>query len=814
MRISLRWLQDFVEVQDFMAKPEVLGDLLTKAGLEVEETVNRAKDFNNVVTGLIVTKDKHPGADKLSLCQVMTSEGVVHQIVCGAQNHAANDKVVVALPGAVLPGNFAIKKAVVRGVESGGMLCSSKELGLAKESEGIMILPKDTPIGVPFAKYAGLDDITFELKVTPNRADCLSHFGLAREVACLTDRPLKKHAPVFPIADRSTKQQIALDVQDSEACPRYCGRFVSGVKVGPSPDWLVKRLESVGLNPINNVVDVTNYVMMEMGQPLHAFDAREIRGNKIVVAKARAGETFTTLDGTEKKLTGEELMINDGERAVAMAGVVGGKNSGVSETTTDLFLEAAYFEPSAVRRAARLHGIQTDSAYRFTRGVDPDGTLRAMDRACELILQVAGGTAFSDPHDFYPRPVKKTPIRARLNLLSQRLGYAADAKTFETFMTRLGCGLEKGADGEYQVLPPTFRFDLDMEMDLVEEYARLHGYDQIPESLPLSSERPASHDLNYRLRQKLSRVLRGAGLSEAQNYAFTSEKGEREFLKNYGALSNSGLKVSEQPIRLVNPLSEEWSVMRASLSYSLWKNVLHNFHQGNDSGRLFEIGKTFEKGADGSAQEHWRVAGVAWGEIKDLWNPNPREPLVLQMREVVNDIFAAFGITNFKYSQVSDKGKAPGFLHSGQFAIVEKEGARLGILGTVHPVLLNSEKVRVPVAMFELELEPLFRGQPRALRTETFSRFPKIERDLALLMPKHLAVADVMGEIKKTAGALLTNVRVFDQYEGEKLPAGQRSVAFRLSFQEPNGTLQDEVVQGLTQKVLDTLQQKWGLTTR
>ena len=812
MKISLKWLQDFVDVSEFMQKPEGLAELLTKAGLEVEEINNKSKDFHHVVTGLILTKEKHPNADKLSLCQVMTGESVVHQIVCGAQNHQANDKVVVALPGAVLPGNFAIKKAVVRGVDSGGMLCSVKELGLASESDGILILPKDAPMGVPFATYYGLDDVTFELKVTPNRADCLSHFGLAREVCCLLDRPLKRAMPTFAVADRSTKSQVQLEVKDAEACPRYCGRFISGVKIQASPDWLKKRLESVGLNSINNVVDITNYVMMELGQPLHAFDAREIRGNKIIVAKAKAGETFTTLDGTEKKLTGEELMVNDGERAVAMAGVVGGKNSGVSDSTTDLFLEAAYFEPSSVRKSARQHGIQTDSAYRFTRGVDPEGTMAALDRATELILQLAGGTAFADPYDLYPNPIQKKSIKTKLSHLSQRLGYPAQEKLFETFMTRLGCGLEKNVD-EYQIKPPTFRFDLEMEMDLVEEYARLNGYDQIPEALPVSSERPTNHDVNYRLNRKTSRVLRGLGFDEALNYAFVSEKGEKEFLKTFANLSHAGLHVSEEPIRLVNPLSEEWSVMRSTLSFGLWKNAVTNFHQGNESGRLFEVGPTFEK-KSGKYEENWRLSMIMWGHEANLWNQNPAGALVLELKETFISLMAAFGVTNYQFFQPSDRGKTPGFLHRGQFALIEKEGMRLGFLGTLHPVLASEAKVRVPVAILEIELEGLFRGQPRLPKIQAFSRFPKMERDISLLMPKNLHVGEVAQEIQKAGGTTLQAVKVFDHYVGDKLPAGQKSVAYRMTFQDLNGTLQDEVVQNAMKSILEAVSAKWGISPR
>jgi phenylalanyl-tRNA synthetase beta chain len=813
MKISLKWLQDFVDVQDMMAKPEVLADHLTKAGLEVEEITSRAKDFQDVVVGLILEKGKHPNADKLSLCRVMTGEGVVHQIVCGAQNHKQDDKVVVALPGAVLPGGFAIKKSVIRDVESGGMLCSLKELGLATESQGILILPENAPIGKSFAEYQGFDDVTFELKVTPNRADCLSHYGLAREVACLLGRPLKKMEPQFATAAGSTKQMIGLEVF-SEQCPRYAGRFIRGVKIQASPEWLKKRLESVGLNAINNVVDVTNYVMLELGQPLHAFDAGEIKGKKITVSPCRTGDSFETLQGAKLTLSGEELMIRDSERAVAMAGVVGGKNSGVSEATTDIFLEAAYFSPSAVRKTSRAHGITTDSAYRFSRGVDPDETFRAMDRAAELILQVAGGEALGEPHDHYPHPIKKAPVKILLQTVSDRLGYVAEAGKFEDYMIRLGCKLEKLSEGSYQILPPTYRFDLEIEMDLVEEYARLNGYDQIPETLPEQKLSPTPHDLSYVLSVRTSDVLRGAGYTQAVNMAFTGLDSQNKFLGNLEAFRQAGLRASDGPVQVLNPLTAEANVLRSSLAEGLYRNVHHNFHQGVELGRLFELGKTFSTKEDGQFQEHWRLGLVAWGAQRTLWTPNPTHPLVFEVKAAIEKLLSQLHITSYQWASPASRGNIPDFIHRGQFSVLMVEGKALGFIGTLHPSRLEDDKIRVPVAIGELDLELLFKGQPRGFRVETFSRFPKVERDLALVMAKALKVGDVVKEIRRAAGALCTQIEVFDVYEGDKLAHGQKSVAFRLSYQDKTATLQDAVVNDSVTQVLAALQMKYAITVR
>lgn len=812
MKISLKWLQDFVDINDYLKKPEELGDLLTRAGLEVEETINRAKDFQHVVVGLILEKEKHPNADKLSLCKVTTGEGVVHQIVCGAQNHKANDRVIVALPGAVLPGNFVIKKAKVRDVESGGMLCSYKELGLAKESEGIAILPTDAPVGKSFAEFGGYDDVVFELKVTPNRADCLSHFGLAREIACVLGRELKPFTSKLVLSGDSTRKQIALEVKNSDLCPRYAGRYVKGVKVQASPEWLKKRLEAVGMNSINNVVDITNYVMMELGQPLHAFDAKFIEGNKIIVSTAQAGEKFKTLDGTEVTLKGTELMIRDAQRPVAMAGVVGGQNSGVSETTTDLFIEAAYFLPMAVRKASRSNGIETDSAYRFSRGVDPDGTVRAMDRAADLIVQLAGGTAFGDHHDFYPNPVKKSPVEITVQTVSDRLGYTADETKFAEYMRRLGCNVSGGA-GKYSILPPTFRFDLEQDMDLVEEYARLNGYENIPESLPVFAESPAVHDKTFMLNLKLSQMLRGQGFSQAFNYAFVGGQAQKKFIGRIAALKSAGFPVSEEDIKVLNPLTEDTDTMRSSLAMGLFKNLTGNFHQGNHFGRLYEVGQCFYKD-NSEYKENGRMALLAWGHSAHLWNQTPQHPLVFEVKAAVEAVLRNLNISSYTWVTPADKGEVPSFMHRGQFAQLLVEGKKIGYIGTLHPVLMDENKIRVPAAMAEIDLEQLYKGQPRPYRFESLSKFPAVERDFAFVMPKNLKIGDVVKEIRKNGGGLLTQVEVFDVYEGEKVDAGMKSVALRMIFQDKNATLQDAQVVELGNKIVESLKKQFALSMR
>ncbi|MDG0817390.1 phenylalanine--tRNA ligase subunit beta [Bdellovibrio svalbardensis] len=811
MKISLKWLQDYVDVNEFFSKPEVLGEALTRAGLEVEEITNLAKDFNHVVIGHILEKDKHPNADKLSLCRVSTGD-VVHQIVCGAQNHKAGDRVIVALPGAVLPGNFAIKKSAVRGVDSAGMLCSLKELGLAKESDGIEILPADAPIGKPYAEYGGYDDITFELKVTPNRADCLSHFGLAREVACLLGKDLKAPAAEPKVSSQSSKSAIALDVKAFDLCPRYTGRFIKGVKVGPSPAWLKNRIESVGLNSINNIVDVTNYVMMELGQPLHAFDASFIAGKKIVVDRATAGEAFITLDGTEIKLTGEELTIRDANHPVCLAGVVGGKNSGVSDATVDLFLESAYFVPASARKTSRAHGITTDSAYRFSRGVDPDGALRGLNRATALILEVAGGEAYGDHHDFYPNPVKKSPVTISVQTVSDRLGYEALEDKFVDFMKRLGCEIAKSGSS-YSVLPPTFRFDLEQDMDLVEEYARLNGYEHIPETLPVFIKPPSNHDKGFMLNRSTSELVRAEGYQQAVNFAFVGSKAEKAFLGASAALKSAGFAISEKEIRIMNPLNEEMDVMRSSLSFGLFRNLNTNFHYGNMQGRLFEIGSTFFVKEDGSYGESSHMGFALWGKSDNLWNKSLDYPIVFELKATVEALMKSLNISSYTWV-TPPKTEVPAFMHQGQYAQLMVEGKKVGFIGTLHPVLLDENKIRVPAAIGEFDLDQLYKGQPRPYRISSISKFPVVERDFAFQMDKSLKVGDVLKDIRKAAAGLLVNVEVFDLYEGDKMEAGKKSVAIRLWLQDKNATLQENQINEVSTKVLESLKKNFDLSVR
>lgn len=835
MKISLSWLSDYVDVQEFFKTPDELSRLLTGAGLEVESVQDGAKQFQHVVVGQVVELGQHPKADKLTLCQVDAGEGKPRQIICGAKNHKQGDKVVVALPGAVLPGDFAIKISKIRDVESQGMLCSESELGFKDESEGILLLPKDAKVGQPFAEYYGLADVVFEINVTPNRADCLSHIGLAREISCLLDRPLRmpegaqlksfagqastaqsgaagqtKNISTPKVSTRKTAESIKVQLKQADMCPRYAGRSVFGVTVGPSPEWLKLRLKSVGLNSINNIVDVTNFVMMEFGQPLHAFDAKEIRGAQITIDKAKAGEKFTTFDGTELTLKGEELTIRDQERAVALAGVIGGKNSGVTEATKEIFIEAAHFNPKSVRRAARANGLDTDSSHRFSRGTDPEAVLLAMNRAAALIQALAGGEIAPDHHDVYPTPVARKPITVRKKTLEDRLGYAVDMNEFTRWMKRLHCKLPAGAatTNEIQVEAPAFRFDLDQEMDFVEEFARLHGYDKIPETFPKLEQWPTDSALNFNNENRVAELFTHEGYFEARNYNFVSGKWQAS-LFNHEHLTALGLNVGGPAVDIRNPLSEETGQMRQSLLPGLLTNMLHNYHRGQLDGRLFEAGYVFAKQGDGYKESH-RVAIISWGQNQSLWQKETH-PVIYEVKSAVEHVIQKLG-GSVLFKEMP-KASAP-FIHPGQAALLFYEGRVIGFIGALHPAYRDEHKLRHEVAFAEIDIEALMRGQPRKPKLAKISKFSAVERDLALVMPAALAAGDVLREIQKAGVPLMQSVEIFDVYQGQGVAEGMKSVAFRMHFQDPEKTLAEEQLNQAVAAICAALDKKFQIKPR
>lgn len=810
MKISFNWLCEYIDINDYRSQLPELSRLLTAAGLEVEGMNNPAQDWDHVVVGRLLDVGVHPNADKLTLCKVQVAEDEVLQIVCGAKNHKKGDRVAVAKVGAVLKGDFKIKASKIRDVESFGMLCSLSELGLADESEGILILSEDNTIGTPLARISSLSDVIFELNVTPNRADCLSHIGLARELATLLDRPLHLPAPQNPETGKAMEQQIQVQLMDDQACPRYCGRMIRGVKVGPSPDWLKSRLESIGLKSINNVVDVTNFVLFEYGQPLHAFDLRHLSGPQIVIAKAQDGEVFKTLDGSEIKLSHQDLVIRDAEKAVALAGVVGGQNSGVSDQTTDVFLESAFFKSEGVRRTSRSHGIETDSCYRFARGVDPAQTRQAMERAAQLILQVAGGELQLGYVDLYPQPIARNPIIIHVDQVTQRLGFKVIAADFKNWMTRLQCQVSERS-GQFEVTPPSYRWDLNIKEDLIEEFARLHGYSALLENLPVLQSEPTRHDPRYVFGRKVAKILTGLGSHQALNYAFIASDDHAEV---WGSESTQswGLNSGAGAVKLLNPLSEDLAVMRESLLPSLLKNLVFNQRHGHLYGRLFELAPVTYRQEKKFNHEN-RLALVFWGQKDSLWDRPQKNSVVFELKAVVDSLLSALGGKTSRWQQVEQN--VPAGFHPGQTASLFYEGKTIGLLGTLHPALKDRYKIREEVAWVELNLDLLGQRQPRSPQFKSIAKFPSMERDIALVGAETIAADTILSEIRRGAGPLLVDLKLFDLYQDEELKKhGRRSVAVRMRFQSEKETLSDEVINSLRDKVVNSVCQKLGLEIR
>lgn len=821
MKISLKWLSKYIALQDH--KPQDIAHTLTASGIEVEKVEDKAQAFNKVIIGHIDQMEKHPLADRLTLCQVSIGDGHTHQVVCGATNHKQGDKVVFALPGATLPNGMTIKPVKIKDIMSAGMLCSEAELGLSEESEGILILPKEAPVGSHFAQYKGFDDVVLDINVTSNRCDCLSHLGLARELSALLH--IKYIPPTVTLGKSQNTPQVVLTVHQKELCPRYAGRLVRGVKVGQSPHWLVQHLESVGHTSINNVVDVTNFVMLELGQPLHAFDIRFLEGNHIQVDLAKAHEKFTTLDGTELSLDGTELMIRDAEKPVALAGIVGGKNSGILSDTTDVFIEAACFKPEQVRRTCRKFGIETESSYRFSRGIDPETILMALDRACLLIQDVAGGQIDKAFHDFYPTPLVPSSISIHIQDIYDRLGHSVDIQRCHDILTHLGCQVHREeALQQLKITPPSYRKDLLIKEDLIEEIARLEGYEKIPQGKVPTHCLPQPHAREYVLQRRLGQLMAGQGYQQTIHLAFAHLEKQKSFLGDLAPLKASGLHFSEH-VSLSNPLSQEQAVLKQSLIPDLCHTMIHNCHHKTLYGRIYEMGyaflqntnsKTLKGDKKSSAKasdflEEWRLGCMAWGRPVSAWQKD-FPALVLDVKQHIANLLKALGIVSYQWKTAN---LTPEFLCPGQVAFLCCEGKNVGYIGTLHPLLLKKHKILVEAVCGEFNLDQLLAHHPRGVKVKAFSRFPSIERDISLVVDPNIEVGQVMQVISKMGGNLLKSVTFFDMYPQKLDPKSKnKSLGFRLSYQKKDGTLKDEDIQQVQNNILDALKNKFAIQLR
>ena len=790
MKFSESWLRTFVNPT---LSGEAFSHLLTMAGLEVEEEETVAPPFNDVVVAQVLEVNKHPDADRLNVCRVDIGDGSPKQIVCGAPNVAAGLKVPCALVGAQLPGDFTIKLAKVRGIESSGMLCSAKELGIAEDASGLLVLPADAPVGQSIREYLDLNDRLLTLKLTPNRADCLSLTGIAREVSALTGTPARYvEIASVPVTTNATRE-IVLDAP--QACPRYCGRVVMGLNAkAPTPEWMKRRIERSGIRAISSLVDITNYVMLELGQPLHAFDNAKLSG-AIHARMAKPGEKLLLLNEQTIPVDADVLMIADEEKPLAMAGIMGGEESGITLDTTDLFLESAYFAPTAIAGRARRYGFGSDASHRFERGVDFGATRQAIERATQLILEICGGQAGPVVEAAADLPMR-APVRLRVARVAKVLGVPFSAAQIAELFDRLALPFVR--DGEdFLVTPPSYRFDIEIEEDLIEEVARLHGYDNIPAPAPKGSLAMLPQTESARTVSRLRHILADAGYQEVVNYAFVEEAWETDFAAN------------ATPIRLANPIASQMGVMRTTLFGGLVANLSTNLKRKQSRVRVFETGRCFLRDSAGGPVEGfrqpWRLSGLAYGGAQpEQWGSAARN---VDFYDVKGDLEALLAPHVARFEKVANPA-----LHPGRSAQIVLNGEVIGVLGELHPQWVQKYELPLPPVVFELDLDALKRAElPQYAEV---SRFPPVVRDLAIVVDHGVVLQSLLDGLSAHSPALIQDIRLFDVYTGKGIDPGKKSVAFRIVMQDTQRTLQDAEVDAAVQHLVAYLQSAYAAQLR
>lgn len=801
MKVTYNWLREFV---DFDLSVNELADLLTMLGLEVEGIEQRGGGMDDVVVARVVEKNQHPNADKLSLCKIDNGKEVL-SVVCGAQNFKQGDTVALAQIGAVLPGNFKIKRSKIRGEESCGMLCSEKELGLAEESAGIMVLPESLQLGIPFFEAMGLKDTVFEIGLTPNRADCLSVVGVAREIAAKLGKRIRYSSVVVPEYGEPVDSKISVTIQDSAGCPRYAARFISGCCIAPSPAWLTNRLNAVGVRSINNVVDITNLVMIELGHPLHAFDYTQVNGGQIIVRRAGEGEVFRTLDGQERKLTGSDVMICDRDRAVALAGIMGGENSEIVDTTTDILLESAFFDPPTIRRTSKRLGLHTESSHRFERGADLEMVPMALDRAASLMAQLAGGSVAKGRVDNFPQPKAPVTITFRPERANEILGLSLTAERMAELFRNLEFQVQPVSNGSLQVTIPSYRIDIEREIDLIEEICRLNGFDQVQASMPIAqviSDRPSRH-------QNLQRIVRDhfvrEGMHEIVSFSFIAPDAADKMRLLVDDPRRNGIK-------LCNPLAVEQSVMRTTLLPGLLETASRNISFRSLDLRLFEMRRVYQPvTGQEMPQEPIYCAGLLSGaREQESWCHNKDLVDFYDTKGIVENLFELLQISGVDWQPEEPET----FYHPGKCCRIQIGSTLVGSLGELHPEVLAHFEIERPVFYFELNFEELVKLSGKRKAIVPPSRFPDSVRDIALLVPLEQASVQLISSIKKLKLKELEEISIFDLYQGEKLPEGHKSIALRLRYRAVDRTLTDDEVQKIHQKVLGALTENASVTLR
>ncbi|MFP4499744.1 MAG: phenylalanine--tRNA ligase subunit beta [Candidatus Hydrogenedentota bacterium] len=798
MRVSLNWLKDYVKTD---LTPEDLAKKLTMLGLEIEAVERPGADISKVVVGQIASIDPHPNADKLVVCKTDVGQGEPLQIVCGATNMQPGDKVPTAVVGGTLVGGFTITKRKMRGVESHGMMCAPDELGLGDDHAGLLLLNPDIPVGADAKPYLGLDDVVFDIEVIPNRGDWASMIGVARELAALLAQELTlpqvqvtESGP--PAAELSSVTNDAADL-----CPRYCGRIVTGVRIGPSPQWLCNRLVAAGMRPINNVVDITNYVLLETGHPLHAFDYNLLAEKRIVVRRAKPGEPMTTLDGQQHTLEPEMLVIADAAKPQALAGIMGGEHSEVGERTTDIFLESAYFDPISIRRTARACNLVTESSQRFQRGADPEMARYAIDRAAQLMHELADGTVAPGVIDAYPDRIIQREVRLRYERNNAVLGVDVAAADQRAYLARLGFEPIKEDNEGVTWQVPTWRHDVTQEADLIEEVARLYGYNNIPATLPRVrpvEKRFAPEDKKLR---ELRRFLVALGLTEVYHWTFScSEEVNKAKLPAHHA----------DMVALQNPLSERHAAMRTTLIPGLLSNVAHNLNRGVRAISTFELGPVYVPVAGRQLPRQLCHLGVAMCGIAGAnhWSTESRRVDLFDLKGIVESL------ADYAGADLAIRALDAETFQPGQAAEVVIGGECLGQFGKVAEPVADAFDIEHDVFLLELTVDVLLH---RTVAPATFTpvpAFPASLRDMAVLVDEEVPAGDLCAAAQKAGGKLLHSVSIFDVYTGKQIPPGKKSVALEFVFQSPERTLTDKDTQKAWDKILRSLENQFSAELR
>lgn len=802
MKFTLDWLKEYVDIGDL--SPEALSEHLTMLGLEVDSVAPLFPELQPFKTARILSVQPHPDADKLQICEVAAGDERL-SIVCGAPN-ARKDLVTALAPvGTVMPNGMKIKASKVRGVKSSGMLCSEKELGLGDSHSGIMELPAGIEDGLPLLTALGMDDLLIEVDLTPNRPDCASVIGIAREVAGVTRSRLK--LPVESAALNHSSQHFSVDIESSDYSPRYAAKLIRNITIAPSPWWLRKRLLAIGMRPINNVVDITNLVMMEYGQPLHAFDYDKLSGRQIVVRHPRNQEkTFTTLDGQKRTLEPDMLMICDAKEPIAIAGIMGGMNSEVSDSTTSILLESACFNAISVRRTARRLKLATEASYRFERGVDPGGCITAMERAVSLFCEVAGGEAVDGGIDYYGGVCPLNSLKLRISRTSSLLGIKLDYDRIADVLQSIGIRCKPKDDDTMWVNPPTFRIDIEREVDLVEEVARLIGYNNIPTSLPTVSLSYPEQNPRRQVRAQLSALLADVGFSEAINYSFVTEK-------HLSMMQLTSDDTRRAQVRLLNPLSEEQSVMRTMLLPGLLENLKRNINFQKNAVTLFEFGKVFTpQGENEQPIETERLTCILSGKRSG-------ETSLLYSSEDNVDIFDAKGAaellleklrlhgcgSNSVTFRTPNKSETETYGDPAQCLILDSEKGPVGQLAKVLPAVAKQFGIKQDIFFIDIDFELLCSLDAAAKHFSSLPVFPAVKRDIALLVPVSVRAGDLLDTIRESREEFIEHCEIFDVYQGKPLDDGMKSVAISVTYRSPTKTLTEKNVNKSHSKIINSL---------